>query len=41
MGIGAARIYMSAESSRRKWGLNLFVIQLIVNFFWPLIFFNA
>lgn len=41
MGIGAARIYMSPPSGERNRGLNLFVAQLIVNFFWSLIFFNA
>ena len=37
MGIGAARIWMTAE----KGGINLFLTQLIVNFFWPLLFFNT
>ena len=37
MGISAARI---AQTASRQ-GLNLFIIQLIVNFFWPLLFFNA
>lgn len=41
MGISAARIFLSEPSSERNKGLNLFVIQLIVNFFWSLIFFNA
>ena len=41
MGIGAARVYLSRKSSDRSRGLNLFVIQLAVNFFWSLIFFNA
>ena len=41
MGIGAARIYQTKESVERSTGLNLYVIQLIVNFFWPLLFFNA
>lgn len=41
MGIGAARIRMTAGSDRRSRGLNLFVLQLTVNFFWSLIFFNA
>lgn len=41
MGVGAARIWLSAESPERRWSLNLFVIQLILNFFWTLIFFNA
>lgn len=41
MGIGAAKIYMAPQSSERSKGLNLYIIQLIVNFFWSLIFFNA
>ena len=41
MGIGAARIFEKENSASRKLGLNLFVVQLIVNFFWPLLFFNA
>lgn len=41
MGVGAARVSLTPESPVRSQGLNLFVTQLIVNFFWPLIFFNA
>lgn len=41
MGIGAARVSMTPASADRSRGLNLFVTQLIVNFFWSLIFFNA
>lgn len=41
MGISAARIWMKPESEQRSWALNLFVIQLVLNFFWSLIFFNA
>lgn len=41
MGISAARIYRTPVSSHRSRGLNLFIAQLIVNFFWSLIFFNA
>lgn len=40
MGIGAARIYQSPPSGARSLGLNLFVVQLVVNFFWSPIFFN-
>ena len=40
MGIGAARISLTEPSEDRSRGLNLFVAQLIVNFFWSLIFFN-
>lgn len=36
MGIGAARVSLTED--RR--GLNLFIVQLIVNFFWSLIIFN-
>lgn len=41
MGISAARIWISEDSQERKWGLNLYIIQLILNFFWSPIFFNA
>ena len=41
MGIGAARIWLAPESADRRKGLNIFITQLIVNFFWSLIFFNA
>lgn len=40
MGFGAARIYLSPPSNMRSLGLNLFVAQLVVNFFWSPIFFN-
>ncbi len=40
MGIGAARVYNSPPSKARSLGLNLFIAQLAVNFFWSLIFFN-
>ena len=40
MGIGIARI-RSTNSSERKQAEILFAAQLILNFFWPLIFFNA
>ena len=41
MGFGAARVSLTEPSRERSAGLNLFVAQLIVNFFWSLIFFNA
>ena len=41
MGISAARISLAAPSAQRDRGLNLFISQLVVNFFWSLIFFNA
>ena len=37
MGISAARIARTESGG----GLNLFIIQLIMNFFWSLLFFNA
>lgn len=40
MGISAARIWLTEPSKERSQGLNLWVAQLIVNFFWSLIFFN-
>jgi len=41
MGISAARIYLSPPSANRSRGLNVYIAQLVVNFFWSLIFFNA
>lgn len=41
MGTGAARIWLSPPSQERSRGINLFITQLVVNFFWSLIFFNA
>ena len=41
MGIGAARVALTGVGQARSRGLNLFIIQLVVNFFWSLIFFNA
>lgn len=40
MGISAARIQLAPESRWQKRGITLFIAQLIVNFFWPLFFFN-
>ena len=40
MGFGAARVSLTPVSKERSAGLNLFVWQLTVNFFWSLIFFN-
>lgn len=39
MGISAAMIYQS-DSSQKKRALTLYVIQLIVNYIWSVIFFN-
>lgn len=41
MGISAARIRLSPPSADRNLGTNLFIAQLVVNFFWSPIFFNA
>ena len=41
MGIGAALVSLTPSSPERSRSLNLVVIQLVVNFFWSLIFFNA
>ena len=41
MGISAARVAAAPDSRARSRGLNLFVVQLVMNFFWSLIFFNA
>ena len=41
MGIGAARVAASPKGKGRAVALNLFVIQLVVNFFWSFFFFNA
>ena len=41
MGIGAARVSLTVKSDQRSVALNLFIVQLVVNFFWSLIFFNA
>lgn len=40
MGISAARVWLTPETPARRRGINLFIAQLIVNFFWSLIFFN-
>ena len=41
MGISAARIWLSEPSELRSRSINLFIAQLVVNFFWSLIFFDA
>lgn len=40
MGIGAARVWMSEDSAARTRGLELFAVQLLVNFLWTPIFFG-
>ena len=41
MGISAARVWAIPGDLPRSRGMNLFIAQLIVNFFWSPIFFNA
>ena len=40
MGIGAARIYLTPASGARSRALLLFLIQLLFNFLWSIVFFN-
>ena len=40
MGISAARIRLAEPSEARNRSMNLYIAQLILNFFWSLIFFN-
>lgn len=40
MGIGGARIYAAPPSAARRNSLLLYAAQLVVNFFWSIIFFN-
>ena len=40
MGIGAARVSLLPPSGERSRGLNLWIVQLVINFFWSPIFFN-
>ena len=40
MGISAARVWIASEERQRNGGLLLYLIQLVVNFFWSVIFFN-
>ncbi len=41
MGIGAARIWTGPDSKEKTRGINIYWAQLVINFFWSLIFFNA
>jgi tryptophan-rich sensory protein len=41
MGIGASRVYLAGAEPGENRCLNLYVVQLVVNFFWSLIFFNG
>ena len=40
MGFGAARVRLTPKSDDRNRALNLFLIQLGVNFLWSILFFN-
>lgn len=40
LGFGAARIWLAPASRERSRSMNLFITQLVINFFWSLIFFN-
>lgn len=42
MGISSARVYVKAKSmpTIENTGLGIYTLQLIVNFFWPILFFN-
>lgn len=40
MGVGAARIWLSSPSDARRRGLWVYLIQLTVNFFWSILFFD-
>ena len=41
MGLSMSRVIGTGEQKQGNRCLNLFIVQLIVNFFWPLLFFNA
>ena len=40
MGIGAARVWLMPASEARRRALGIFLVQLAVNFFWSILFFN-
>ncbi|MBQ2774695.1 MAG: tryptophan-rich sensory protein [Clostridia bacterium] len=40
MGISAARIWLAPPTKERNHGLIIYALQLFVNFFWSIIFFN-
>ena len=40
MGIGAARIDLAESSPERAQNLRIYMLQLAVNFFWSILFFN-
>ena len=41
MGIGMARVQLYGMLPEKNIAGNLFIMQLVLNFFWPLVFFNA
>lgn len=41
MGIGAAMVYNNSDGPERKTAIGFYTAQLIVNFFWSIIFFSA
>ena len=41
MGIGMARVSLQPKTRERDRAMNLYIAQLVVNFFWSLFFFNA
>ena len=41
MGIGAARVFLKRRSASRSRTLTVFIVQLVMNFFWPVLFFNV
>lgn len=41
MGIGVGLIWLAPPSRSRKKALAVFFVQLILNFIWPIVFFNA
>ena len=40
MGVGAARIFLTEPTAARNRALIVYVVQLVVNFLWSIIFFN-
>jgi len=40
MGVGAARVWLSPPSAGRSRSIIIFILQLAVNFFWSILFFN-
>ena len=40
MGVGAARVWLKPASKERTRALQVFLLQLAVNFFWSILFFN-